>query len=112
MGGCGQEGFKVMVASDLAARGVDVPEISHVVNFEMPLDWEMYCHRAGRAARNQREVPPPRSLPLPTPRQHASARRRDCRLRQACVAGMQGGSEPAQRHSTQSAVAGSPVLWI
>mmetsp|Transcript_6200 Transcript_6200/g.12072 ORF Transcript_6200/g.12072 Transcript_6200/m.12072 type:complete len:323 (+) Transcript_6200:61-1029(+) len=50
-----QEGRKLMVASDLAARGVDVPEMSHVVNFEMPQDWEMYCHRAGRAARHQRQ---------------------------------------------------------
>ncbi len=50
------EGFKkgkvkVLVASDIAARGIDVDEISHVINFEMPNEAETYVHRIGRTGR-------------------------------------------------------------
>ena len=42
---------KVMVATDIAARGIDVDNISHVVNFELPHVPESYVHRIGRTAR-------------------------------------------------------------
>ncbi|MCX5662004.1 MAG: DEAD/DEAH box helicase [Planctomycetota bacterium] len=41
----------VLVASDIAARGIDIDEISHVVNFDMPNEAETYVHRIGRTAR-------------------------------------------------------------
>jgi len=41
----------VMVASDVAARGLDVDGISHVVNYDIPVDPEVYVHRIGRTAR-------------------------------------------------------------
>ncbi|HVZ94625.1 MAG TPA: DEAD/DEAH box helicase [Phycisphaerales bacterium] len=41
----------VLVASDLAARGLDVDGISHVVNYDLPEDPEIYIHRIGRTAR-------------------------------------------------------------
>jgi ATP-dependent RNA helicase DeaD len=41
----------VLVASDLAARGLDVEGISHVVNYDLPEDPEVYIHRIGRTAR-------------------------------------------------------------
>lgn len=41
----------VLVASDLAARGLDVDGISHVVNYDLPEDPEVYIHRIGRTAR-------------------------------------------------------------
>ena len=41
----------VLVASDLAARGLDVEGISHVVNYDLPEDPEIYVHRIGRTAR-------------------------------------------------------------
>jgi ATP-dependent RNA helicase DeaD len=41
----------VLVASDLAARGLDVDGISHVVNYDLPEDPEVYVHRIGRTAR-------------------------------------------------------------
>ncbi len=41
----------VLVASDLAARGLDVENISHVVNYDLPEDPEIYIHRIGRTAR-------------------------------------------------------------
>jgi ATP-dependent RNA helicase RhlE len=41
----------VLVATDVAARGLDIDEISHVVNFDLPLEPETYVHRIGRTAR-------------------------------------------------------------
>ncbi len=42
---------QVLVATDIMARGIDVDDISHVVNFDMPNDAENYIHRIGRTAR-------------------------------------------------------------
>ena len=43
--------FKVLVATDIAARGIDVEALSHVVNFDVPHVPEDYIHRVGRTAR-------------------------------------------------------------
>ncbi len=46
---------KILVATDIAARGIDIPAISHVINFDIPMDPESYVHRIGRTARAGRE---------------------------------------------------------
>ncbi len=47
--------FKIMVATDIASRGLDVLSISHVINYDMPEDTDSYIHRIGRTGRvNQR----------------------------------------------------------
>jgi ATP-dependent RNA helicase RhlE len=43
--------FKVLVATDIAARGIDVSNISHVINFDMPATVDAYTHRIGRTGR-------------------------------------------------------------
>jgi len=43
--------FRIMVATDVAARGLDVPHIAHVINYDMPQSAEDYVHRIGRTAR-------------------------------------------------------------
>jgi ATP-dependent RNA helicase DeaD len=43
--------FDVLVATDLASRGIDVADISHIINFDIPEDPEAYVHRIGRTAR-------------------------------------------------------------
>ncbi|CAN5693258.1 DEAD/DEAH box helicase [soil metagenome] len=43
--------IRVMVATDIAARGIDIDEVSHVVNFDVPEVPETYVHRIGRTAR-------------------------------------------------------------
>ena len=42
---------EVLVATDVAARGLDVPDVSHVINFDIPPDPEYYVHRIGRTGR-------------------------------------------------------------
>jgi ATP-dependent RNA helicase RhlE len=46
--------FPIMVATDIAARGLDVENISHVINFDMPDTADAYIHRIGRTGRAQR----------------------------------------------------------
>jgi ATP-dependent RNA helicase DeaD len=43
--------FDVLIATDLASRGIDVADISHIVNYDIPEDPEAYVHRIGRTAR-------------------------------------------------------------
>lgn len=43
--------IQVLVATDLASRGIDVSAISHIINYDIPVDPEVYVHRIGRTAR-------------------------------------------------------------
>lgn len=46
-----QKTLQLLIATDVAARGIDVEGITHVINFELPDDIEVYTHRSGRTAR-------------------------------------------------------------
>lgn len=43
--------FNCLVATDVAGRGIDIPDVAHVINFDMPSNIEMYTHRIGRTGR-------------------------------------------------------------
>jgi len=47
--------FQILVATDIAARGIDVEKVSHVINFDMPGTVDAYTHRIGRTGRSERE---------------------------------------------------------
>ncbi len=49
------EKVDVLVATDVAARGIDVPEVTHVINYQCPEDEKTYVHRIGRTGRAGRE---------------------------------------------------------
>jgi ATP-dependent RNA helicase DeaD len=60
-----------LVATDVAARGLDIPDVSHVINYDMPLDPEAYVHRIGRTARAGRSGT---ALTFVTPRERNQMR--------------------------------------
>lgn len=43
--------FRYLIATDVAARGIDIENITHVINYDIPLEKESYVHRTGRTAR-------------------------------------------------------------
>jgi superfamily II DNA/RNA helicase len=48
-------GLKLLIASDVAARGLDIPSVSHIFNFDVPIHSEDYVHRIGRTGRAGRK---------------------------------------------------------
>lgn len=46
-----KNGITILVATDVAARGIDVPDVSHVINYEIPRSYDTYVHRIGRTGR-------------------------------------------------------------
>ncbi|WP_196792803.1 DEAD/DEAH box helicase [Bartonella vinsonii] len=47
-----ERAVQILVATDIAARGIDIPGISHVINYDLPDEAESYVHRIGRTGRN------------------------------------------------------------
>ncbi len=47
--------FRILVATDIAARGIDVSRVSHVINYDIPATAEAYIHRIGRTGRAERK---------------------------------------------------------
>ncbi len=64
--------IKVLVATDVAARGLDIDDISHVFNFDLPQDPEIYVHRIGRTGRAGKTGI---AISLITPKEHWRLRR-------------------------------------
>ncbi len=69
--------FDVLVATDIAARGIDVERVSHVVNFDMPGTVDAYTHRIGRTGRAEREG---KAYTFVTPADHVLVREVERRL--------------------------------
>src|SRR5690606_18782447 len=43
--------LRLLVATDVAARGIDVEDLTHIINFDLPEELEIYTHRSGRTGR-------------------------------------------------------------
>ncbi|PID27556.1 MAG: ATP-dependent RNA helicase [Candidatus Cloacimonadota bacterium] len=63
--------INVLVATDVAARGLDIDRISHVINYDIPMDIEFYVHRVGRTGRAGKKG---EAILLVTPRERAMMR--------------------------------------
>ena len=61
--------YSLLVATDVAARGLDIDDISHVINYDIPENADDYVHRIGRTARAEREGD---AITFATPTDHAS----------------------------------------
>jgi len=46
-----QDRIDVLIATDVAARGIDIPDITHVINYDEPASYNDYIHRIGRTGR-------------------------------------------------------------
>ena len=44
-------GFRLLIATDVSARGIDIPDVHYVINYDMPVEPENYVHRVGRTGR-------------------------------------------------------------
>jgi ATP-dependent RNA helicase DeaD len=62
---------ELLVATDVAARGLDIPAVSHVINYDVPMDPEAYVHRIGRTGRAGRAG---EAITLVTPRERGALR--------------------------------------
>ncbi len=49
-----EDRVEILVATDIAARGLDIPNVSHVINFDVPATYEDYIHRIGRTGRAEK----------------------------------------------------------
>ncbi len=47
--------ISILVATDVAARGLDIPDVTHVINYELPENYEDYIHRIGRTGRGDKK---------------------------------------------------------
>lgn len=70
-------GLQVLIATDVAARGIDVQDLTHVFHFNLPDDFSYYTHRAGRTARAGKQGI---SIAFISPRQHFLIRRMESTL--------------------------------
>ncbi len=53
--GCRNLDYQYLVATDLAARGIDIDGVTHIINYELPRDYEFYMHRSGRTGRMHKD---------------------------------------------------------
>jgi len=90
--------IRVLVATDIAARGIDITELSHVVNFDVPNGPEDYIHRVGRTARAEAVGD---ALTLVSPAEEADLRAIEravgARIERRMLAGFDYASKPAER---------------
>jgi superfamily II DNA/RNA helicase len=88
---------KILVATDVAARGIDVPRISHVINFGLPMKPEDYTHRIGRTGRAGRNGV---AITLVEHRDRAKIRNIERFTQQDIVASVIAGLEPQSKPSS------------
>ncbi|MBI1299517.1 DEAD/DEAH box helicase [bacterium] len=90
-----QNQVKVLVATDVAARGLDIDDVSHVFNFDLPQDPEVYVHRIGRTGRAGKSGV---AISLVTPQEQWMLRRIEGFSKQSVTKGALPTVEEIERH--------------
>jgi ATP-dependent RNA helicase DeaD len=98
----------VLVATDVAARGLDIDDISHVFNFDLPRDPEIYVHRIGRTGRAGREGV---AVSLVTPQEQWRLRRIEKFARQTISKFELPTIEDIQKHR-EELLLGQMLVWL
>jgi superfamily II DNA/RNA helicase len=97
--------IRVLVATDVAARGIDVPTITHVINYDLPKQAEDYVHRIGRTGRAGRDGV---AITLAETKEYHRVRRIEQYLKRQIVEGVIEGMEPTRRPPKGGASRGKP----
>ena len=92
---------RVLVATDVAARGLDIEDISHVINFQLPDDPEVYIHRIGRTGRAGKTGI---AISLFTPREKRRLREIETLTRQNLTKGVLPTAEDIRLHREQKVI--------
>ena len=91
--------ISLLAASDVAARGLDIPAVSHVFNYDVPVHPEDYVHRIGRTGRAGREG---YAAMLVTPKDHKALKAIEALLREE-IAWVDGAPDPQEAEETRGA---------
>ncbi|MFO7680175.1 MAG: DEAD/DEAH box helicase [Chloroflexota bacterium] len=100
--------IQVLVATDVAARGLDIDGISHVFNYDLPQDPEVYVHRVGRTGRAGRTGV---AISLFTPREQGRLRRIESMTRQKITKGDLPTVEDIQK-KREDALVEKMLVWL
>ena len=103
-----QNQVKVLVATDVAARGLDIDDISHVINYQLPDDPEVYIHRIGRTGRAGK---PGIAISLFTPREKRRLRDIESLTRQPLTRASLPTAEDI-RHFREAQVVEQMKVWL
>jgi len=100
--------IKVLVATDVAARGLDIDHVSHVFNYDLPQDPEVYVHRIGRTGRAGRSGV---AISLLTPKEHWFLRKIEAYTKQKMTPATLPTENEIQQHRDQQLVE-RMMVWL
>jgi ATP-dependent RNA helicase DeaD len=100
--------LKVLVATDVAARGLDIDDISHVFNYDLPQDPEIYVHRVGRTGRAGKTGI---AITLLTPKERWGLRRIEGLTKQKITRMMLPSAEDIKLHR-EAQLVGKVMVWL
>lgn len=100
--------IKVLVATDVAARGLDIDHVSHVFNYDLPQDPEVYVHRIGRTGRAGKSGV---AISLLTPKEHWLRGRIEAYTKQKMIIGTLPTEEEIQRQRDNQLVE-QMMVWL
>jgi len=109
-----ERGMPLLVATDVAARGLDIEHVTHVINYDLPNNTEIYVHRIGRTGRVGRTG---RAITFVTPKERGEIERIEREVKtsigewEAPEDRIEHAPRPKRRHQRRSDQSESDVIW-